>query len=115
MRWAWAAARSVERHVPGRPVVPEHRPRRNPPKAPARILGSGPGARRSVCLMPDLLESADPGRRSGALAERPLAALPEPPTTHAPVLLFEHVSKWYGPVIGINQLTLQLRPGITGL
>jgi len=31
------------------------------------------------------------------------------------VLLFEHVSKWYGPVIGVNQVTLELRPGITGL
>src|SRR5262249_11699001 len=30
-------------------------------------------------------------------------------------LLFEHVSKWYGPVIGVNQVTLELRPGITGL
>jgi ABC-2 type transport system ATP-binding protein len=25
------------------------------------------------------------------------------------------VSKWYGPVIGVNQVTLELRPGITGL
>src|SRR5688572_15405449 len=33
----------------------------------------------------------------------------------APVLLFEQVSKWYGPVIGLNQVTLELRPGITGL
>jgi ABC-2 type transport system ATP-binding protein len=31
------------------------------------------------------------------------------------VLLFDRVSKWYGPVIGINQVTLELRPGITGL
>jgi ABC-2 type transport system ATP-binding protein len=30
-------------------------------------------------------------------------------------LLFERVSKWYGPVIGVNQVTLELRPGITGL
>jgi ABC-2 type transport system ATP-binding protein len=30
-------------------------------------------------------------------------------------LLFDHVSKWYGPVIGVNQVTLELRPGITGL
>src|SRR5207302_7040277 len=29
--------------------------------------------------------------------------------------LFEQVSKWYGPVIGVNQVTLELRPGITGL
>jgi ABC-2 type transport system ATP-binding protein len=31
------------------------------------------------------------------------------------VLLCERVSKWYGPVIGVNQLTLELRAGITGL
>jgi ABC-2 type transport system ATP-binding protein len=37
-----------------------------------------------------------------------------PRTTDA-VLLFDRVSKWYGPVIGINQVTLELRPGITGL
>jgi ABC-2 type transport system ATP-binding protein len=29
--------------------------------------------------------------------------------------LCERVSKWYGPVIGVNQITLELRPGITGL
>jgi ABC-2 type transport system ATP-binding protein len=29
--------------------------------------------------------------------------------------LFEQVSKWYGPVIGVNQITLELRRGITGL
>jgi ABC-2 type transport system ATP-binding protein len=33
----------------------------------------------------------------------------------APVLLFDQVSKWYGPVIGVNQVTLELRAGITGL
>jgi ABC-2 type transport system ATP-binding protein len=32
-----------------------------------------------------------------------------------PVLLCERVSKWYGPVIGVNQVTLELRSGITGL
>jgi ABC-2 type transport system ATP-binding protein len=32
-----------------------------------------------------------------------------------PLLLFEHVSKWYGPVLGVNQVTLELRSGITGL
>src|SRR5262245_650586 len=33
----------------------------------------------------------------------------------SPLLLFDHVSKWYGPVIGVNQATLESRPGITGL
>jgi ABC-2 type transport system ATP-binding protein len=32
-----------------------------------------------------------------------------------PLLLLDRVSKWYGPVIGVNQVTLELRPGITGL
>src|SRR6476620_1965134 len=32
-----------------------------------------------------------------------------------PVLLFEQVSKWYGPVIGVNHVSLELRGGITGL
>jgi ABC-2 type transport system ATP-binding protein len=39
----------------------------------------------------------------------------EPQPATAPLLLFDHVSKWYGPVIGVNQVTLELRPGITGL
>jgi ABC-2 type transport system ATP-binding protein len=32
-----------------------------------------------------------------------------------PVIAFHEVSKWYGNVIGINKLTLQMRPGVTGL
>jgi len=38
-----------------------------------------------------------------------------PINAHAPVVLFERVSKWYGAVIGVNQVTLELRGGITGL
>lgn len=72
--------------------------------------------------MPDLLESPDAGRRDRelttagglALAESQAHAKPQAAVS-APVLLFQHVSKWYGPVIGINQVTLELRPGITGL
>lgn len=36
-------------------------------------------------------------------------------TPTAPLLLFEQVSKWYGPVLGLNQVTLELSAGITGL
>ncbi len=36
-------------------------------------------------------------------------------TASPPLLLFEHVSKWYGAVLGVNQVTLELRSGITGL
>jgi ABC-2 type transport system ATP-binding protein len=47
------------------------------------------------------------------------AQVPVPPIPPAapgePLLLFDRVSKWYGPVIGVNQVTLELRSGITGL
>lgn len=89
--------------------------------------------------MPDLLEPADPrsGNRElnvGDLTTRPFGdtatrrhgdtvkdaapIVPESPSPRVPgppLLLFDHVSKWYGPVIGLNQVTLELRPGITGL
>jgi ABC-2 type transport system ATP-binding protein len=37
------------------------------------------------------------------------------PSMSVPILVFDQVSKWYGPVIGVNQVTLELRGGITGL
>src|SRR5579864_59151 len=33
----------------------------------------------------------------------------------SPLLLLEQVTKWYGPVIGVNQVTLELHGGIIGL
>jgi ABC-2 type transport system ATP-binding protein len=33
----------------------------------------------------------------------------------APVLAAEHLSKWYGQVIGLNDVTVSVPPGITGL
>src|SRR5438045_3473829 len=79
--------------------------------------------------MPELLEPADPSGRNRAVEESvvrgplPIAPPPRPMamddgrqmTDVPPLLLFERVSKWYGPVIGVNQVTLELRPGITGL
>jgi ABC-2 type transport system ATP-binding protein len=67
--------------------------------------------------MPDLLNSAHPGRGSREVAAAPD---PTPPAARltppaAPLVLCDHVSKWYGPVIGVNQVTLELRPGIVGL
>lgn len=51
--------------------------------------------------------------------ERPSVNLPSATSNlqsdSAPLLLFDRVSKWYGPVIGVNQVTLELRSGITGL
>src|SRR5207253_10754412 len=53
----------------------------------------------------------DPRSSKAPSPPSPLAPSRQP----APPLHFRHVSKWYGPVIGVNQVTLDLRPGITGL
>src|SRR6476620_12666385 len=49
----------------------------------------------------------------------PVPELPAsaPSTQHPalPLLLFEQVSKWYGSVLALNQVTLELTGGITGL
>jgi ABC-2 type transport system ATP-binding protein len=78
--------------------------------------------------MPDLLDSTDPGRGDRPLtttfsrdAQRSASAPALPSGSRLneaaaePVLLCQRVSKWYGPVIGVNQVTLELRSGITGL
>src|SRR5262249_3004205 len=52
---------------------------------------------------------------SDALVPSPRHPVTPSPRQGAPLLLFDRVSKWYGPVIGVNQVTLELRPGITGL
>ncbi|MBN9524464.1 ABC transporter ATP-binding protein [bacterium] len=46
----------------------------------------------------------------GAPCPTPLGA-PDP----SPLLLFEQASKWYGSVLALNQVTLELTGGITGL
>src|SRR6202045_3083962 len=66
--------------------------------------------------MPDLLDSAHPSGGSREITVAPAMASPvRVGVPAAPLLLFERVSKWYGPVIGVNQVTLELRSGITGL
>jgi ABC-2 type transport system ATP-binding protein len=37
------------------------------------------------------------------------------PAEVTPVIACHELSKWYGNVIGVNKLTLQIRPGVTGL
>jgi ABC-2 type transport system ATP-binding protein len=43
------------------------------------------------------------------------AAAETPAATPPPVLTADHVSKWYGQVIGINDVSVSVPPGITGL
>jgi ABC-2 type transport system ATP-binding protein len=83
--------------------------------------------------MPDLLDPANPGRGNREITASALppatsnghvAVTPAPgiehavlriPTSAPPLLLFDRVTKWYGHVIGVNQVSLELRSGITGL
>ena len=36
-------------------------------------------------------------------------------TAEPPVCEFRGVSKWYGPVMAVNDVSFRLEPGITGL
>lgn len=54
---------------------------------------------------------------------REAEALPAPlpdevgarPSAHPPLLEFDRVTKTYGPVIGLNEVSFRLQPGVTGL
>src|SRR6516165_3300574 len=37
------------------------------------------------------------------------------PAEVVPIVAFHEVSKWYGNIIGLNKLTIQVPPGVTGL
>lgn len=64
---------------------------------------------------PGLEEAPRPSVVSVAARAERTPARETPPLADEPVLVFEQVSKWYGSVIGVNQVTLEIRPGITGL
>lgn len=53
--------------------------------------------------------------KTEVLAEPVITAPAQPPPPGEPLLLFEHASKWYGTVLALNQVTLELTGGITGL
>jgi ABC-2 type transport system ATP-binding protein len=40
---------------------------------------------------------------------------PTPPTTVVPGIQLEHVSRWYGNVVAVNDISFALGPGVTGL
>jgi ABC-2 type transport system ATP-binding protein len=91
------------------------------------LVGSGQWGVGSEAAAVPALAPNDPAAAPTSLPQNTLSAtasestqptvqcpLPAVPSS-LPTLLFDKVSKWYGPVIGINQVTLELRPGITGL
>jgi ABC-2 type transport system ATP-binding protein len=62
-------------------------------------------------------EITRPPALSAGGSPAPQASLPEPEFAEfvRPIVKFDGVSKWYGNVIGINKLTLEIPPGVTGL
>jgi ABC-2 type transport system ATP-binding protein len=44
-----------------------------------------------------------------------MEAVATTPAPAAPIVTAEHVSKWYGQVIGLNDVTVSVPPGVTGL
>jgi ABC-2 type transport system ATP-binding protein len=68
---------------------------------------STPGATTGELRIPQGVNT--PGSPQTVVEDR-LEKLASPP-----VLEFDAVSKWYGPVIGVNEVTLELQPGILGL
>lgn len=68
---------------------------------------------QGVIVMPTTSNTATAVVREAAPAVRASAPAHSPPDD--PLLLCETVSKWYGAVIGVNRVTLELRSGITGL
>jgi ABC-2 type transport system ATP-binding protein len=65
--------------------------------------------------MPDLLESPDSGGRSRSLTAVADSGSAARPADGGAILRFEKVSKWYGGVLGVNDVSLELGPGITAL
>jgi ABC-2 type transport system ATP-binding protein len=65
------------------------------------------------------MASGPTGTPNATLNATPITGSPFPtvPTgsNAEPLVLFEQVSKWYGSVLGLNQVTLELTGGITGL
>jgi ABC-2 type transport system ATP-binding protein len=60
------------------------------------------------------VRAGDPAAPASSASSIPHSAFRVPHSAE-PLLLCQKVSKWYGPVIGVNQVTLELRQGITGL
>jgi ABC-2 type transport system ATP-binding protein len=70
----------------------------------ARDMGQGASTITTADRVPVVARQTD-----GAVPACPL------PLPTSPLLLFEQVSKWYGTVLALNQVTLELTGGITGL
>jgi ABC-2 type transport system ATP-binding protein len=65
----------------------------------------------------DPTPDAQPAAAQPAAAPAPIAPAPTtpPPERPTPALEVEHVSRWYGNVVAVNDISFALGPGVTGL
>lgn len=61
------------------------------------------------------MDPAHPREVTGSPEVIEIVEVEPPPSMARPLVSFKGVSKWYGNVIGVNKLTLDLPPGVTGL
>ena len=73
------------------------------------------GKDRDASVNKVLVDMPAPAQPGAAPAAPPPDSVLRTENSVLPLLLFEHVSKWYGPVLALNQVTLELTGGITGL
>ena len=54
---------------------------------------------------------------SEKMPENPQSAIrnPQSENPQSPTIYVEHVSRWYGEILGINRVSVEIKPGITGL
>ena len=116
---ARGSVRRGRRHP--RPAQPDRRARRAQRRA-VRHAGRQPGGRRHRPAGVRLPRGGDRGH--GALRRPDHPPLPAdlgvtdtvaPPTGPAPALAVDHVSRWYGNVVAVNDISFALGQGVTGL
>ena len=55
----------------------------------------------------------EPG--TGAVAVHETDAVLDPEVPNGPTIVVRNLSKWFGDVVSVNDVSLSVRPGVTGL
>ena len=62
-----------------------------------------------------MASTTETGARAPAVAERRTEPLPGVTAGHAPTIVVDHVSKWYGDVVAVSDVSFGVVPGVTAL
>src|SRR4051794_37317543 len=107
--------------MPGHRAAPVPADRRvseaTPSGGPAGPSGPGGPTGPSGPAAPTAAAAPPPAAPAGPTAPAsPTAAAPTPPKPRAaPPIELDHVSRWYGNVVAVNDISFALGPGVTGL